>query len=191
MDYNSTMYAAVPPPPPPPTYEEHTHVMQTYAAPPGARSGGAPRSTDEYGESIDPAKLKTRLCSNFQAGTCTFGPRCAFAHGQYELRSFDARRGSPVPTGSPISAGPPGGLPPPPSYNEFKSGPTSPRHSPGGSPVTQGPPKFPSALCPTSPSRSTASPLGDAPATPSRYRHEPYSPTKSYVVCDPFPPPPS
>eukprot|EP00995_Heteronema_vittatum_P008049 NODE_3218_length_691_cov_587.359813_g2288_i0.p1 GENE.NODE_3218_length_691_cov_587.359813_g2288_i0~~NODE_3218_length_691_cov_587.359813_g2288_i0.p1 ORF type:complete len:225 (-),score=92.07 NODE_3218_length_691_cov_587.359813_g2288_i0:17-598(-) len=35
---------------------------------------------------------KTKLCTNFAAGTCTFGPKCRFAHGEHELRpkSFGA-----------------------------------------------------------------------------------------------------
>ena len=31
--------------------------------------------------------FKTKLCPNFDRGTCTRGRLCNFAHGQHELRS--------------------------------------------------------------------------------------------------------
>jgi hypothetical protein len=45
------------------------------AAPP-ARSG-APGGRSNY---------KTKICENFLKGTCTFGDRCHFAHGENEQR---------------------------------------------------------------------------------------------------------
>ena len=193
---------AMPPPPPPPSYQEHSGAYHPPHSPTSRHRNG-----EDYGESIDPAKLKTRLCNNYQIGTCTFGNRCAFAHGMHELRGgHDVRRGSPIPTAGGAASSSPGGIipgiPPPPSYHEFKSGPSSPLHSrpqsprgagdgPNGSPISQGVPKFPilQQVVPGSPVRPTASPVGEV-LTPSRFRHEPYSPTKPYVACDaqqPFP----
>lgn len=43
--------------------------------PTGKPFGGATRSN-----------IKTKLCDNFAKGTCTFGDRCHFAHGETELR---------------------------------------------------------------------------------------------------------
>mmetsp|Transcript_25389 Transcript_25389/g.47930 ORF Transcript_25389/g.47930 Transcript_25389/m.47930 type:complete len:360 (+) Transcript_25389:77-1156(+) len=34
-----------------------------------------------------PVNLKTRLCDNFTKGSCTYGDRCHFAHGDSDLRS--------------------------------------------------------------------------------------------------------
>jgi hypothetical protein len=82
------------------------------------------------------------MCVNFQNGSCNFGPRCAFAHGAYELRPAEMG-------GAGSAAVPSSAVPPPPSYNEFTS--SSPPRSPrGSSPVVQGAPaKFSSTLSPT------------------------------------------
>ena len=34
---------------------------------------------------IDHTKRKTKMCMNFESGTCSWGDRCAFAHGAHEL----------------------------------------------------------------------------------------------------------
>jgi hypothetical protein len=34
--------------------------------------------------------FKTKLCDNFNKGSCTFGDRCHFAHGESELRKSAA-----------------------------------------------------------------------------------------------------
>lgn len=34
---------------------------------------------------IDHTKRKTKMCMNFESGTCSWGDRCAFAHGAQEL----------------------------------------------------------------------------------------------------------
>jgi len=34
---------------------------------------------------IDHNKRKTKMCMNFESGTCSWGDRCAFAHGAHEL----------------------------------------------------------------------------------------------------------
>jgi hypothetical protein len=48
---------------------------------------------------IDHAKRKTKMCMNFESGTCSWGDRCAFAHGAHEL----------LPTGHPaLGQSPPG-----------------------------------------------------------------------------------
>mmetsp|Transcript_37811 Transcript_37811/g.96650 ORF Transcript_37811/g.96650 Transcript_37811/m.96650 type:complete len:385 (-) Transcript_37811:223-1377(-) len=36
------------------------------------------------------AFIKTRLCNNWMTGSCRFGDKCNFAHGESELRSADA-----------------------------------------------------------------------------------------------------
>ncbi|KAG8058359.1 hypothetical protein GUJ93_ZPchr0002g25414 [Zizania palustris] len=41
----------------------------------GSHRGGGPGSN-----------FKTKLCENFTKGSCTFGDRCHFAHGENELR---------------------------------------------------------------------------------------------------------
>jgi hypothetical protein len=45
---------------------------------------------------IDNAKRKTKMCMNFESGTCSWGDRCAFAHGAHEL----------LPQGHPGAGGP-------------------------------------------------------------------------------------
>jgi hypothetical protein len=44
---------------------------------PAGRGGGGPEGRSNY---------KTKLCENFLKGTCTFGDRCHFAHGESEQR---------------------------------------------------------------------------------------------------------
>lgn len=198
------------PPPPPPSYASATQDIGGYAggyAP--HQSSGAPIHSptrrgppmhdggDGFSESIDPAKYKTRLCQAFIMGTnCTFGNRCAFAHGNQELRHSS----SPVPSQLPPVApshqhqAPP---PPPPSYNDFHQqhhyspGPSSPLHSrpqtPRGGPVSGGGGTADGLLSPTRgvhPRNSLpGSPVtaGDQLAYPTaatqRFRNEPYSPT--------------
>lgn len=46
---------------------------------PAAGRGGAPGSGGR-------SNYKTKLCENFVKGTCTFGDRCHFAHGENEQR---------------------------------------------------------------------------------------------------------
>jgi hypothetical protein len=36
------------------------------------------------------SNFKTKLCDNFNKGSCTFGDRCHFAHGETELRKSAA-----------------------------------------------------------------------------------------------------
>jgi hypothetical protein len=51
-------------------------------APPGAPGGFNPRG-GRVG--IDQAKRKTKMCMNWESGSCSWGDRCAFAHGAVEL----------------------------------------------------------------------------------------------------------
>lgn len=39
---------------------------------------------------IDNAKRKTKMCMNYESGACSWGDRCAFAHGSHELTARDA-----------------------------------------------------------------------------------------------------
>lgn len=34
------------------------------------------------------ATYKTRMCNNWEAGQCSYGARCMFAHGSSELRGY-------------------------------------------------------------------------------------------------------
>ena len=45
------------------------------------RGGGGGGGGGGYG-----SNFKTKICENFNKGTCTFGARCHFAHGAAELR---------------------------------------------------------------------------------------------------------
>jgi len=49
----------------------------------GQRGRGGPARPGRVG--IDHAKRKTKMCMNFESGTCSWGDRCAFAHGAHEL----------------------------------------------------------------------------------------------------------
>uniref|UniRef100_A0A7S1QRY5 Zinc finger protein 2 n=1 Tax=Neobodo designis TaxID=312471 RepID=A0A7S1QRY5_NEODS len=42
---------------------------------------------------IDHTKRKTKMCMNFESGTCSWGDRCAFAHGAHELLPQGAQQG--------------------------------------------------------------------------------------------------
>ncbi|KAJ7513526.1 hypothetical protein O6H91_23G003200 [Diphasiastrum complanatum] len=46
------------------------------------KDAGAPRAN-----MVDAHNFKTRLCENFNAGSCSYGDRCHFAHGAHELRT--------------------------------------------------------------------------------------------------------
>ncbi|CAI9106653.1 OLC1v1005856C1 [Oldenlandia corymbosa var. corymbosa] len=53
------------------------------------RSAARPQMRNHGGTRGPPASnnFKTKLCENFTKGSCTFGDRCHFAHGEEELRS--------------------------------------------------------------------------------------------------------
>ncbi|XP_027177869.1 zinc finger CCCH domain-containing protein 14-like [Coffea eugenioides] len=51
------------------------------AARPPLKNHGGPKG------SAAASNFKTKLCENFAKGSCTFGDRCHFAHGEEELRS--------------------------------------------------------------------------------------------------------
>jgi hypothetical protein len=200
------------PPPPPPSYASATQEIgggysgsNGYAPQPQnggpihspTRRGPPVTEGDGFSESIDPAKYKTRLCQAYIMGThCTFGARCAFAHGNSELRHHSTS--SPTPAQlppAPQQQQQQQAPPPPPSYNDFhhqhfSAGPSSPLHSrpqtPRGAP-TSGGGTADGLLSPTRgvhPRNSLpGSPVtaGDQMVYPTaatqRFRNEPYSPT--------------
>lgn len=69
--------------------------FKTVKYPANARGISKPKSvtsfcTDTPVTKIDLGKQKTRLCKSFDAGRdCSYGARCAFAHGIDELRTID------------------------------------------------------------------------------------------------------
>lgn len=202
------------PPPPPPSYAAATHeiayVANTGGYAPHAhvhhqgpihsptRRGPPAGDGDAFSESIDQAKYKTRLCQAYIMGThCTFGSRCAFAHGNGELRQHTTS--SPAQQQQQAPPPPPPQqqqqAPPPPSYNEFhhqhfSPGPSSPLHSRPQTPRGSATPGGGAADGILSPTRGVhprnslpGSPVtaGDQMAYPTaatqRFRNEPYSPT--------------
>ncbi|KZV53323.1 zinc finger CCCH domain-containing protein 14 [Dorcoceras hygrometricum] len=58
-----------------------THIA---AKPYGGPFGGFGRGSG--GAAAAGGNFKTKLCDNFSKGSCTFGDRCHFAHGEAELR---------------------------------------------------------------------------------------------------------
>jgi hypothetical protein len=61
--------------------------MQAPALPSyGGRGGyGGPMGGRGGRVGIDNAKRKTKICMNWESGSCSWGDRCAFAHGAQEL----------------------------------------------------------------------------------------------------------
>ena len=81
-----------------PYYVDHTTRTTQWhppTAPAAGYGGGAPRQ--QYGGGmrgggaggvrggIDHGKRKTKMCMNWENGNCSWGERCAFAHGPVEL----------------------------------------------------------------------------------------------------------
>ncbi len=58
----------------------------------GIDSTQPPRRTPTAAENSDPA-FRTKLCTRWLQGSCQYGDRCNFAHGEEQLRTY----GSPVP----------------------------------------------------------------------------------------------
>eukprot|EP00667_Euglena_gracilis_P013239 EG_transcript_13631 len=82
----------------------------------------------EDNPAIDPARYKTKLCKNWQLHEkCCYGPRCLFAHGHREIRSY----GQPAPRGPGTGAG------------DRREPPRVTAHGSGGSPPYPGPPSYP------------------------------------------------
>ncbi|KAL5215115.1 hypothetical protein ABZP36_004267 [Zizania latifolia] len=59
------------------------------ASTPAKKSAGAPAPAGRGGPG-GRSNYKTKLCENFVKGTCTFGERCHFAHGENEQRKGSA-----------------------------------------------------------------------------------------------------
>jgi len=44
---------------------------------------------EDNNEALDALRYKTKMCKNFEiTGKCPYGPRCLFAHGKRELRTY-------------------------------------------------------------------------------------------------------
>eukprot|EP00976_Prorocentrum_cordatum_P071385 1180300-Prorocentrum_minimum.AAC.4 len=63
-------------------------------APPGAPGDGF---SFPMGPGNTPFNFKTKVCNKWQTGTCPFGSKCHFAHGQQELRQRQPLPGGDVP----------------------------------------------------------------------------------------------
>ncbi|CAA2954566.1 zinc finger CCCH domain-containing protein 14-like [Olea europaea var. sylvestris] len=55
-----------------------------FAGGPAKPAGGPAKQTG--GPAAPRSNYKTKICENFSKGSCTFGDRCHFAHGEAELR---------------------------------------------------------------------------------------------------------
>lgn len=72
-------------------------------APRGGRGAGAPGPQGSFNNrggrvGIDQTKRKTKMCMNWESGSCSWGDRCAFAHGATELNPVRHDQGGyPVP----------------------------------------------------------------------------------------------
>ena len=87
---------------------------------------------DERRAPIDVTKYKTKMCRNFLLGIpCPFEDRCAFAHGNRQMRSSRA-------------SAQPSPLKEPPSYNQFMKAADSPVDSPRSETPIPPPPGYPS-----------------------------------------------
>lgn len=65
------------------------------------RGGSADGAAGRVG--IDSTKRKTKMCMNFENGSCAWGDRCAFAHGAHELMA--GQQGSQQQGGAPQQQG--------------------------------------------------------------------------------------
>jgi hypothetical protein len=69
--------------PPVPQYQQpHHHHHHHHQGGRGGRGGFNGRG-GRVG--IDSTKRKTKMCMNWESGSCSWGDRCAFAHGATEL----------------------------------------------------------------------------------------------------------
>lgn len=61
------------------------------ALPPSSRSPGAPPCTPPAGQpAIPTSRYKTEMCRTFEEnGTCKYGEKCQFAHGNHEVRNVN------------------------------------------------------------------------------------------------------
>lgn len=65
---------------------QHGYGGGAPGGPRGGRGGGAGGFNARGGRvGIDQAKRKTKMCMNWESGSCSWGDRCAFAHGAVEL----------------------------------------------------------------------------------------------------------
>ena len=51
------------------------------------------KDVDEQGKALDPVRYKTKMCKNWsQQSKCPYGPRCLFAHGPKEMRTYNGNQ---------------------------------------------------------------------------------------------------
>eukprot|EP01060_Flectonema_neradi_P006139 TRINITY_DN14105_c1_g1_i1.p1 TRINITY_DN14105_c1_g1~~TRINITY_DN14105_c1_g1_i1.p1 ORF type:complete len:187 (+),score=37.26 TRINITY_DN14105_c1_g1_i1:54-614(+) len=88
-----------------------THPMTPTTMMLPCESAPAVSPTKEGTNAIDKTKLKSKLCNRWLAGTpCRFGDRCAFAHGEMELRSPEQNVSQPILVGAGRSESYPGDM---------------------------------------------------------------------------------
>lgn len=89
VDHNTQTTSWTPPAMP----QQQQQQMGYNGAPRGGRGGAwgaqAPGMVGVGGRGgrvgIDQTKRKTKMCMNWESGSCSWGERCAFAHGAVEL----------------------------------------------------------------------------------------------------------
>lgn len=71
----------------PPQMQNPSAPQHGYGAPGlrGGRGGGGGFNPRGGRVGIDQGKRKTKMCMNWESGSCSWGDRCAFAHGAAEL----------------------------------------------------------------------------------------------------------
>lgn len=165
----------------------------------GSATGSAPGKGSEDGEGVDPSKYKTKMCANFLNNACTWGSECAFAHGPNELRPSGAAPSQSGPR-SPNLQGDAGEAIPPANYQMGRTSSWSKGPSPGPNAHSAPPPSYnqlphSSSLNALQPPHSPTTPTSSGsnappPVYPTRFRHEPYSPSKAktYISSNPTSP---
>ena len=64
---------------------DHNTRTTHWQLPPHIAASMSQGGFGQRGRGIDQGKRKTKMCMNFENGTCSWGDTCAFAHGPVEL----------------------------------------------------------------------------------------------------------